>query len=237
MDRLTPAAGKPAITIASDHEAASALLAQAMVAHIGQTLSQQSTCHIVLPGGQTPTHCLQMLSAHALPWERVHWYPSDERCVPLDDQERNDRTLRHALGSCLSRAEQLHSLPAELGIENGIQAYRPVIDALMKTHGGFDLVLLGMGEDGHTASLFPHLSRHRADALLIGITDSPKPPSDRISLGIPALHTCPNRWVLATGAGKRMAFALAKANAALPINWVKPNRWFVDQAAAGRNQS
>jgi 6-phosphogluconolactonase len=109
-------------------------------------------------------------------------------------------------------AANVHPIPAEHGAEAAAKAYQPVIRAALP----FDLVLLGIGEDGHTASLFPG-QQHPAGQLVHAVHNAPKPPPDRVSLGASALSEAREVLILATGTGKRAAIKAWRAGEPLPI--------------------
>ncbi|NYT46877.1 MAG: 6-phosphogluconolactonase [Candidatus Methanofishera endochildressiae] len=107
---------------------------------------------LVLAGGTAPVKAYQLLATKQADWSKWHIYYGDERCLPIDDSERNSLVAeRKWLDLVAIPKEQIHRIPAELGAEIGAEQYAQDVAAA----GKFDLVLLGMGEDGHTASLFP----------------------------------------------------------------------------------
>lgn len=190
------------------------------------TLNEQ--CHVVLPGGSTPARCLELLTDMSLPWEKIHWYPGDERCYPVGHADRNDTMIVSKLFSQADHViENFHPIHSELGPEQGAEHYAKLIDAL----GGLDIVVLGMGEDGHTASLFPGNVALDDQRSVVPVYDAPKPPSKRISIGLIALRNAGERIVLVTGDNKREAIAKVRAGIALPVNMVNPDIWFIDEAA------
>jgi 6-phosphogluconolactonase len=162
-------------------------------------------------------------------WSRWQLWYGDERCLPVDDPERNsvmaDRVwLRD---SSIPRAD-IHPIPAELGAETAAAAYAELIAPVLL----FDLVLLGMGEDGHTASLFPG-QRHDPGQTVHPVHDAPKPPPDRVSLSATVLGRARGVLMLVTGAGKREALARWRAGEALPIATIPATALLLDRAAAG----
>jgi 6-phosphogluconolactonase len=157
--------------------------------------------HLVLAGGTTPMAAYALLDAMDLSWDGVHLWYGDERCVPFDHPDSN-----HGQVAAILRAPGAtwHPMPGELGPAAGAAAYAQELAA---AGAAFDLVLGGMGPDGHTASLFPHHEALRATGLTAGITDSPKPPPERITLTLPALNGGRRLLLLVTGAGKAPALA------------------------------
>jgi len=185
---------------------------------------------IVLAGGTTPERCYALLAQSESDWNHWHVYLGDERCLPVDDPERNSLMAARTLTDQVPiPSDQVHPIPAELGAEAAAQTYETILkDALP-----FDLVLLGMGEDGHTASLFPG-HEHPQDALVLPVHDAPKPPPDRISLSPKALGSCRELLFLITGAGKQTAVKAWRDGAALPIAGISSQgraRVMIDQTA------
>ncbi|MDP2246812.1 MAG: 6-phosphogluconolactonase, partial [Nitrosomonadales bacterium] len=133
---------------------------------------------IVLAGGTTPKQVYQLLRHADADWSNWHVYHNDDRCLPVDHADRNSLMAREVwLNHVAIPADQIHDIPAELGPVEGAKVYAETLKGL----GDFDLVLLGLGEDGHTASLFPgHTWDDSVDAF--PVFDSPKPPAERISI-------------------------------------------------------
>lgn len=199
-----------------------------LAARIRTLVDKQGLCRIALPGGRTPAHCLQRLSGYALPWSQLHCYLGDERCLPVGDEARNDSMLADSLWSRAAiPAANIHPIPAELGPVDAARAYTAVIEAA----GRIDIALLGMGEDGHTASLFPGNRALSLKEPAVPVFDAPKPPPQRVSLSIPTLQGAVERIVLITGAGKADALRRVKAGEPLPVNLIGPLLGFTDAAA------
>lgn len=198
---------------------------------IEQTLAQRERCSVVLPGGSTPALCLQNLSQMPLDWNRINWYLSDERCLPQGDEERNDKMiLRNLFAQAPAKAaERLHPVPAELGAEQAALDYAGILREELDHNTVIDIAVLGMGEDGHTASLFPHSPALVDDRLVVPVHGAPKPPADRVSLGLSVLSDVRHRLVLATGAGKRDVIHDAVYGDSLPVSRVNPETWFLDE--------
>lgn len=187
---------------------------------------------IVLAGGTSPLAAYRLLADAALRWDAWEIYFGDERCLPEGHPERNSSAAQEAL---LARVpiptERIHTIPAELGPQRAAERYAETIEAARP----FDLVLAGMGEDGHTASLFPDHGVP-SGTLVMPVRDAPKPPSERVSLTPTALTDCRRMLVLVTGAGKREAAAAWRSGADLPIARVAEAgkaRVLIDRAAAG----
>lgn len=177
-------------------------------------IQQRGVFKLVLAGGTTPVDCYRLLAQRDLQWDRWQLFYGDERCLPANDEARNARIVEQ---TGLTRFIQQHFvIAAELGAEKGAEQYREIIDTRMP----FDTVLLGMGEDGHTASLFPGHHWDTTDASVIAVHDAPKPPPDRISLGWQALQNCRQMLLLVSGKDKRQAVEQWRQGADLPISRV-----------------
>lgn len=186
-----------------------------------EALARNGAFHLVLAGGTTPRAVYQALCHEPAQWERWHVWFGDERCLPPDDPERNSRMAREAwLSRVPIPAGNIHDIPAELGAEAGAAAYAEALRAVAE----FDLVLLGLGEDGHTASLFPGQPwGGEADApAVLAVHGAPKPPSDRISLSAWRLSAARQVLFLVTGEGKREAVMRWHAGGAIPACAVCP---------------
>jgi 6-phosphogluconolactonase len=181
----------------------------------------------VLAGGTTPKRCYELLAAMDVPWGRVAVLFGDERCVPADDAGSNYLMARQSLLDRVSPAT-VYRMPGELGPDEGARAYADAV----KHESPFDLVLLGVGEDGHIASLFPGHPVLHAQGLTAGVHDSPKPPPGRITLTLGTIRAARRVIVLATGAGKANAVALARRGES-PSGMITGARWLLDRAAAG----
>ncbi|GIW35199.1 6-phosphogluconolactonase [Meiothermus sp.] len=179
----------------------------------------------VLAGGQTPLPAYEQLGRCALPWEKIELVPSDERCVAPESPLRNDRQIGRALG-----LEQvcLHRFPVEQGSVAAALQMEPVVARMLP----FTTVVLGLGEDGHTASLFPGLPIP-AKALVAPVLRAPKPPPERVTLTPLALAQTELLVLVAVGLSKREALRRVLAGEALPPNQIKaPQRIvFCDHAA------
>lgn len=212
-----------------DNESLARSAADYLYDRIQDCLARQTLCHVALPGGRTPARCLELLAELPLPWDRVHWYLGDERCYPAGHAQRNDTLVREHLWSKIDAPEaNRHPIPAELGPEAAAAAYAGVIQAI----GTLNIVVLGMGEDGHTASLFPDNAALEDERLAVPVYDAPKPPAERVSLGITALQAANERVALVTGGSKREALQRLRDGEQLPIARLGPITWFIDEDAA-----
>ena len=182
----------------------------------------------VLAGGRTPLATYRRLAQEDLYWSRIQLIASDERCLPPEDPERNDHAIQKALGDL---GYTLHAYPAEHGPEAAAKAMEAVVAALVP----FDLVLLGLGEDGHTASLFPGHAALEAPTLVAPVSGAPKPPPSRVTLTPRALSQTPTVLYLVTGAGKRAALRAWLGGEDLPPTRIQAPEVlvFADMAAGG----
>lgn len=118
-----------------------------------KAIQQQGSFYVVLAGGSTPKAVYQLLSDQQVDWSKWHIFHNDDRCLPVDHVERNSKMARDVWLSKVAIPEtQIHDIPAELGNIEGAKAYTNTLKGVRT----FDLVILGLGEDGHTASLFPN---------------------------------------------------------------------------------
>jgi 6-phosphogluconolactonase len=187
--------------------------------------------HLVLAGGTTPLEAYTRLDAMDVPWDGVHLWYGDERCVPFDHPDSNHGTVAARLRAA---GAVWHPMPGPLGPMAGAQAYA---QELQDAGAAFDLVLCGMGPDGHTASLFPHHEALQAGGLTAGIVDAPKPPPERITLTLGALNAGRRLVLVVTGAGKAPALArvLAGPDPGTPSSLLARDRLLVlaDAGALG----
>ena len=182
-------------------------------------IAERGKFKLVLAGGTTPEKVYRLLAKSEADWANWWIYHGDERCLPVDHKDRNSVMAAQAvLDQVAIPKNQIFNIPAELGPEQGAIAYRQVAtDALP-----FDLVLLGMGEDGHTASLFPG-HQHNPDELTHAVFNSPKPPPERVSISANALGNSQQVIFLVTGANKRDAVKQWCSGVDLPITTISNN--------------
>jgi len=211
-------------------------LARAAADHIGRlaagVIARGAGFRVVLAGGGTPEAVYQRLVGLDTDWARWRIYYGDERCVPANHADRNSlMAARSWLDRVPIPADNIFPIHAEAGAEIAARSYANIVrDACP-----FDLVLLGMGEDGHTASLFPGQVHDPAE-LVHAVHEAPKPPPDRVSLGLAALNDAEAVIILVTGQGKRAAVAQWRAGADLPVAQVHGRHGvdvYIDAAADG----
>lgn len=215
----------------ADPEAVARAAADRVLAAAEEAIGRRGRFRLVLAGGGTPERTYRLLTTAETDWRCWEVYFGDERCLSADHPERNSVMAARAwLDQVPMRPESVHPIPAELGAEAAARAYARVVEQAVP----FDLVLLGLGEDGHTASLFPGLSG-ADDAWVLAVHHAPKPPPNRVSLGRRALSDAERVCFLVTGAGKRDAVRRWRAGEPLPPSGVSGRRETVvllDRAAA-----
>jgi 6-phosphogluconolactonase len=212
----------------------------------GLAQASGSAFAICLSGGSTPRHLYEVLAtpeiASRFPWSRAHWFWGDERFVPHDSRDSNYGMAREAfLSRVPAPAHNVHAIPtAGLSPEQAATAYEATLkrfygaDTLAPGRPLFEVTLLGIGENGHTASLFPGQpalqETQRWVVAVIGAVPEP-----RITLTYPALDSSRDVAFLVTGRGKREVIARAQAgDRTIPAALVRPVgrlHWFTDRAA------
>jgi len=169
---------------------------------------------VAVPGGSVAEHVFPALAALPLDWDRVEVFWVDERAVPRDDPESNF-ALADSLWLRPARVprERIHGMPADAADLHAAAAqYSRELDRVLGRPGRFDLVLLGVGPDGHVASLFPgHEALREARKAVVAIEDAPKAPPRRLTLTLPVLCAAARVVVVAFGESKAQALARALA--------------------------
>jgi 6-phosphogluconolactonase len=206
---------------------------------------------VALSGGSLPKLLGPPLAAQPrrsqIEWSAWHVFWADERCVPLAHAESNYRLAREYLFEQVPiPPDQIYAIDDALPPGLAAEAYQGLLQQLFQPGPGeiprFDLILLGMGEDGHTASLFPgHPLLTETERWIAPIEDSPKPPPERITLTLPLINQARHIAFLAAGSGKAAVlsevFGPTERDPILPVQLVHPAAdgelvWFVDRAAA-----
>lgn len=192
---------------------------------VAETIRGRPQTRLVLAGGTTPRRCYELLAEMDIPWGRVTILFGDERCLPPNDPETN---YNLALNALLRKVlpGSVHRIPGELGPDEAARLYEPVVAT-----GTLDLVLLGIGPDGHTASLFPGNPALGATTLVAPVRAAAKPPPERVTLTFRALRSAARTLLLATGTDKKDALAGARQGT-LPAGMVGAEI-VADRAAAG----
>ncbi|TFB90313.1 6-phosphogluconolactonase [Cryobacterium algoricola] len=238
------------VLVHSDRAALAASVAARFITTAVDLLHEEGDIHVVLTGGSVATEVLDAVNASAardtVDWEHVNFWWGDERWLPHSDPERNELQARTALLDHLDiPAENIHpfaSSDGPLDLDAAAAAYADELEAA--SNDGtvlprFDITFLGVGPDGHIASLFPHLPGIREDtASVLTVRNSPKPPAERLTLSRPALNSSRCIWLVLAGPDKASALGLALAGASrdeVPVAGIKGRRYtnfFVDQEAA-----
>jgi 6-phosphogluconolactonase len=184
-------------------------------------IAQHGAFDIVLAGGNTPRKLYRALRHADTDWTRWHVWFGDERCAPPDDPERNSRMARDEwLDHVTIPTANVHAIPAESGARDAAVLYARELRGI----DAFDLVLLGLGEDGHTASLFPghNWGAHTDSPDVLAVSNAPKPPPERVSLSAQRLSRARHVLFLVEGSGKRNAIAAWKRGDAIPAASIAP---------------
>ena len=220
----------PRWQVFEDAAAVAAATAEHILSSARRAIERHGRFKLVLAGGTTPAAAYRLLRAADAEWDKWFIYFGDERCLPRDHPERNSvMASENWLSHVPIPAAQVFPIPTETGLDAALASYLPIVEAAQP----FDLVLLGMGEDGHTASLFPGHPMAGA-ALVVGVRDAPKPPPERISLGLGALNAAREVLIIVTGSGKRAAVRRWRSGELLPIARIRGQSGanvFIDTAA------
>jgi 6-phosphogluconolactonase len=221
-----------------------ATVAERAAAHIVRELrlarEQRGVAHVALSGGTSPRHTYELLGADPAELADTHMWFADERCVPPDDEESNFLMAAESmLRPAAIEDRHVHRMRGELGPEEGAAAYAQELEATFAAQAPvLDIAVLGIGPDGHIASLFPGAATLDADEheLCLGVRGSPKPPPERITLSLGVLNAARGCLVVATGAGKADAISamLAEPSRHVPASLLPRARLTVitDDAAA-----
>jgi 6-phosphogluconolactonase len=234
-----------------------ALSAVEHILHIGSSaIEQRGLFFLVLAGGSTPKNVYSLLGSppqsQQLDWRQVHIFWGDERCVPPSHPDSNYRMAKETLlDSVPLPCENIHRIPAEMDPEQASSRYQAHIrslfsdpDRLLNGFPIFDLILLGMGDDGHTASLFPcstALQEEHSWVTPVSHKGPPPPLVDRITLTLPVINAAAHVAFLVSGEAKAQPFSKVLSSAKnsqrpLPAQLVQPHSgnptWFVDHPAS-----
>ncbi len=217
----------PEVLVHRDPATLAAAVAARLVTRIVDAQSASGYATVCLTGGRIGTASLAALAASpardAVDWSALHLWWGDERFLPAGDPERNETGAREALLDHVPvPAENVHAVPAlvpGLDVDEAaaryaddlLRASRPEDHAPVPT---FDVCLLGIGEDGHVASLFPQQPAvHETERGAVGVHGAPKPPPERVTLTFPAITASREVWILGSGAGKADPVRLALSDA------------------------
>lgn len=234
----------PLVEVHPDADALATAVAGELLNRLADAQAAGHQPQIALTGGsvsETLHRELARLSpASEVDWTRVVVWWGDDRYVPADDPDRNAGQARRAFLDEVG-ATQVHEMPAsDGGLDVGAAAL--AFEEVVHEHGRgeFEVVMLGIGPDGHVASLFPGRPElDVVDQILVGVSGAPKPPPERISFTFPALNRSRSVWVIASGEGKAEAVAAALADTgsvtdtpARGVHGLADTTYFLDRAAA-----
>ena len=183
--------------------------AQAFADFLAQKVSENNIVHIALSGGSTPKILFELLADEYdedIDWEKLHFWWGDERCVPPTDNESNYKMTKELLFDSISiKDSQIHRVlgenePQEEANRYGeeILKHLPIVNGLPQ----FDIIMLGMGGDGHTASIFPHEMSLLEDKAICGVANHPESGQKRVTLNGPVINNAQDISFLVTGEGK-----------------------------------
>lgn len=236
------------VLVHADRAALAGSVAARFLTKMIDLLDERDEVHIVLTGGSVGIEVLAAIAAHPgrdqIDWNRVHVWWGDERWVATGHADRNEQQAREALLDQVAvRPENVHPFPAsDEGLDLDAAALRYRDELLASGEGDFPvfaITFLGVGPDGHIASLFPERDGPRAtDAGVIAVHDSPKPPAGRLTLTLPLINRSERIWLVLAGGDKAAALGLALAGAAVvdvPAGGVlgtKRTVFFIDEEAS-----
>jgi 6-phosphogluconolactonase len=219
------------LSVHPNAEAAALAAARLLAESIASAQATRGVAHVALAGGSTPHRTYELLGPLLAAPDDVGWWFGDERCVPADDPESNYRVVAETLFRTLGTAVgKVHRIRGELPPQEAAALYedelRTVLPAGADGIPVLDVAFLGLGEDGHTASLFPgSQALEVGDRLAVAVVAG-KPPPNRITLTLPVLRTARMVVILATGPAKRQAAkrVLAGPDGATPASLLDPDR-------------
>lgn len=237
------------IAVHPDAEVLASAVAARLVTRLIDIQASGRVPHVVLTGGGVGIDLLRKLrelpAQRAVDWSRVELFWGDERFVAPDDAERNDKQAREALLDHVGvDPQRVHPMGADdgsgpSGAEQAAAEYATLLGRLGNPR--FDVVLLGMGGEGHTLSVFPDSPAvHDEGHTVVAVHDCPKPPPDRVTLTLPVLAQADEAWVVAAGAAKAEAVAGAVGGTPeteLPVAGARragTARWLLDREAASQ---
>ena len=215
-----------------------------LVDYSKECISDHSYFTIGLSGGSVAKYiCNGLKHRTDIDWSKWHVFFCDERLVPFDNEESTYALYKRELFDVVNvPASNVFAINPSLDVGGAAQDYITKIRQIYPdTVPSFDMLVLGMGPDGHTCSLFPgHPGLNEKKELVIPISDSPKPPPQRITLTLPVLNAARNVFVVATGSGKADAVknSLEPVGEPLPVGLVRPTNgelhWYMDTGAADK---
>lgn len=229
------------LVVVPDGESLVSLAARRFTTLASAAIADRGRFVVALSGGSTPIPVYALLAekpyASRVDWARLHVFWGDERCVPLDHPDSSYRmTSQTLLNYVPVPSENVHRVRGELPPEEAAAVYRSELLEVLGEDGRFDLILLGMGTDGHTASLFPGTKavEEREEAVVAAYVD--KLAAWRVTLTLPVINAARHVVFLVSGSAKAPVLARVHAGEALPAGLVRPQdgqlTWLVDRDAA-----
>jgi 6-phosphogluconolactonase len=229
-------------------------VAARLITRIVDAQSARTSAHVVLTGGGMGTAVLAEVAASrardAIDWARLNVWWGDERFVPAGNADRNDAAAREALLDAVPiDAAHVHAMPSLDGPDDDPEdaAVRYAVELAAASrpddHGpvpAFDVLMLGVGEDGHVASLFPGMPALFDERAVVGVRGAPKPPPNRLSLTFGSIGSAHEVWLITAGLGKAAAVNLALSGAgpveipAAGAHGRQRTLWLLDEAAASQ---
>ncbi|GAB7047195.1 6-phosphogluconolactonase [Catenuloplanes indicus] len=234
---------EPTVIVHADADIQTQAVAARLIVKIIDTQAARGTAGIVLTGGRGAAKIYRAIAsspaATAIDWSRVDLWWGDERFLPLGHADRNETQAREALLDALPLdPKRIHPMPPSDGPDGDdatAAAARYAAEWTAATPH-IDVILLGVGEDGHVASLFPGHPGLTETGIAAGIQNSPKPPPTRITLTLPTINAADEVWLIVTGADKADPVAAAiRGGSDLPcaqVHGTSRTLWLIDKAAA-----
>ena len=231
------------VITATDPAALAQTAADRVLARISANHDRVAIC---LTGGSSPKRLYQLLATETyrdrIPWQRVHWFIGDERFVPTDDSRNNMKMAREAFLDRCAPAANIHPIPTDTEPDECAGRYARTLksfygtDRLDPARPLFDIVLMGVGPDGHTASIFPgYPAQAETERWVVGVPQAHVEPFvPRVTLTLPILASCREMLFEVAGPDKRAILTRVFGNEDLPANRVRSigeTIWLVDQAA------
>ena len=241
------------VIVHADADLLAEAVASRMLVRLIDAQSARGTASVVLTGGRVAAAVYRAVAASpalgAVDWSRVDVWWGDERFLPSGHPDRNETQAREALLDAVGLDDRrVHPMPAVDGPdgddpEAAAARYAAALTAAAEGSADlphFDLLLLGVGEDGHVASVFPEHPAAYESRPVAAVRGAPKPPPVRVTLTLPAINTAEEVWLIATGSGKAVAIAMAISGAgavqvpAGGVEGVERTLWLLDRAAAAQ---
>ncbi len=224
----------------ADADEVADIVARRLLGRVVDLQERRGVVHVCLTGGQTANKMYErfaeLVPESDLDASKLQLWWGDERFIPATDAERNSLQAVTRLARTIHiKSADIHMMPAKDGRADSHQCaaeYETELDDTI-----FDVTLVGVGSDGHVGSIFPgHPSFDATNRLVVGVTEAPKDPSERISLTLPAMNRSDEIWIITTGAAKADAVAHAlEGDPSLPASHLEARQatyWFLDADAA-----